>query len=279
MPSLSEVLSKGFVTESQLAYFCHSLFPHSARTQKISRPTLVQSVSPGWFEALNLVQLSKLTNRKCGGHSTTPANEEHAVLHILNNGRFPYHRQGLMLCLFLLKTWRDLHTAQMEQFPTELSFDAANHVAIHFSNCKTHVTGYAAWEESLQLYLHMIRNASSSSRSGIQNLRHTILITLLDHNQWSRALHFFNHSLSQNDMPNHKSVGYLSQHLSEQGQWRAVLLLFEMCVKLLRLRSKVNCSTSPLKEDRIARDWGTTISMIMRAVAKRNPSQINEHGR
>lgn len=179
-----------------------------------------------------------------------------------------------MLCLFLLKTWRDLHAAQMEQFPTELSLETANHIAIHFSNCKTYETGYAAWEESLQLYLHMIRNASSSSRSGIQSLRHTILITLLDHNQWQHALHFFNHSLSQNDMPNHKSVGYLSQHLGEQGQWRAVLLLFEMCVKLLCLRSKVNCSTSPLKEDRIARDWGTTISMIMRAVAKHNPSQI-----
>lgn len=266
------------VPAAQVAAYEAVLFPSPPRSTRPARGGLAdyrrpveQWVSPGWMQALDLVELAMYA--PVSGSSSSPSllstpserRGDCAMAHrLLERGRFP--PQGWAVSLRLLRRWRSSRptpdtTTEAAGFPPVLSEDAL-YALLHQLSCCPPANQPTAWSEALQLYESAVRASTTTSATAsatphhrqntaavaeggpllrcpppstasLRNMRHVVLTTLLKADQWVAALHFYRHVLYQAEAPSPSSTGFLFQRLGEAGRWEEVLQLFDLCVRLV----------------------------------------------
>ncbi|CCW65437.1 unnamed protein product [Phytomonas sp. EM1] len=278
------------VPRKQLAACVTVLFPDPANCQSSGQPrheprnSSSRYVSPGWQDALALLELSRYsvsprTQEKVPeSHPSANTVETEIAETILNLGRFPIHSGGWTIALSVLERWRQLQgPAHSRSFPSSLSVAAAANLAYLLSFIKSAGEEGASpsWQEVLGLYQHAVQhtlNTATDSRTDpslLRRMRHTASSALLHNGEWLRALHLFTHSLYQRDAPDCVSTGHLIQHLGRMQQWEAAFQVYNLCVALLqRERATPRCRRSVELQQKLAKQWGTTLSMAMTAVSK-----------
>ncbi|CCW69629.1 unnamed protein product [Phytomonas sp. Hart1] len=296
-PGLSSLLrtlqlqksEKRTITSKQFAACVTLLFPDPPKRQSAGRPSdglsvsASRYVSPGWQNALTLLELSRYCDppsaqkRISKPHHSVDAVETETTERILNLGRFPLHPDGWTTALSVLERWRQLQGPEYgKSFPNSLSVEAAADLAYLVSFSKPTGEGVTpSWQEVLSLYQYAVRHTIDSSdnsrsfRSLLQGMRHTVSSALLHSGEWLKALHLFKHALYQHDAPDSVSTGHLIHNLGKKQQWEAVMEIYELCVALLqRERATPKCRRSVELQWRLAKQWGTTFSMAMTTVSK-----------
>lgn len=262
------------------------------------------AISPGWLDALSLLELARLVDTAQAATGDAAPVEGRAAAHVLNAGHFPQHPQAAELVAAVLQRWRDLDSTQLRGgsggphwFPPSLSAQAGSRLAYQLS-LRDPAAHRHGWEEALALYQHVARQHAAATtatsattttatattpaaptRQNMAAVRHTVLVTLLRACEWGQALRFFEHSLYQKDMPDSVSTGFLLQALGKAGKVDEVTQIYTLCVKLLTAQlARGGAGPAPQllgqQRQRLRKQWGTTLAMAMSSVSEHQPERV-----